>query len=178
MRDTRLRALVEGAVCVALAYALSFLKIKLWFQGGSIDLVMVPLLVFAYRRGCGWGLIAGAVFGTIKCFFAGGFAWGWQSILLDYTVAYAMMGLCGLFKGRKWGLPVGSLVACAARFGIHFLSGVTIYKILEPTELFNATYTSPALYSFVYNITYMLPNTILAVVLVILLQKPLSRIPE
>ena len=178
MRNTRLRALVEGAVCIALAYALSFLKIKLWFQGGSIDLVMVPLLIYAYRRGASWGVLAGAIFGTIKCFFAGGFAWGWQSILLDYTVAYAMVGLAGLFKGKKWGLPAGTLVACGARFAIHYISGVTIYKILAPTELFNATYTSPALYSLVYNLGYMLPNTILAFVLVLLLQKPLSRIPE
>ena len=178
MRSTRLRALVEGAVCVALAYALSFLKLDLWFQGGSIDLVMIPLIVYAYRRGAGWGLIAGAVFGTIKCFFAGGFAWGWQSVLLDYTMAYALVGLAGLFKGKKWGLPAGALAGCAARFAVHYISGVTIYKILAPTELFGATFSSPALYSLVYNLGYMLPNTILAVALVILLQKPLARIPE
>ena len=177
MKNTRLRAMVEGAVCVALAYALSFIKLDLWFQGGSINLVMIPLLIYASRRGAFWGILAGAVFGTIKCFFAGGFAWGWQSILLDYIVAYAAVGLGGLFQGKKNGLVVGTLVGCTARFAVHFVSGITIYKILAPTELFSVTYTSPALYSLVYNISYMLPNTILAFVLCLLLQKSLSRIP-
>lgn len=178
MENSRLRALVEGAVCVALAYALSFLKVKLWAQGGSIDLVMVPLVVFAYRRGAGWGVIAGAVFGTIKCFFAGGFAWGWQSILLDYTVAYAVVGLAGLLKGKKNGMAAGAVLGSVARFGVHYISGVTIYKIVAPTELFNATYTSPALYSAVYNGSYMLVNMVIAAVVCAVLSKPLSRIPE
>ena len=72
----KLLTLVEGALCIAIAYALSFIKFKIWPEGGSIDIVMVPLLIYAWRRGAGWGIIAGLIFGTIKCFFAGGFAWG------------------------------------------------------------------------------------------------------
>ena len=55
----KLLTLVEGALCIAMSYALSFLKFKIWAEGGSIDIVMVPLLIYAWRRGTGWGIAAG-----------------------------------------------------------------------------------------------------------------------
>jgi len=58
----KLLCIVEGAICIALSYALSFLKFKIWPEGGSIDLVMVPLLVYAWRRGTLWGMGAGLIF--------------------------------------------------------------------------------------------------------------------
>lgn len=172
----KLLTICEGAICIALAYALSFFKFKLWGQGGSIDIVMVPLLVYAYRRGAGWGVMAGLIFGTIKCFYAGGFAWGWQSILLDYVVAYGVVGLAGLLKKAKHGLPLGAVLGSVCRFIVHFISGITIYAITGPEELFNVTYTSPWMYSLAYNGSYMLANMILAVIVCILLEKPLSKL--
>lgn len=172
----KLLTVLEGALCIALAYALSFFKFKIWPDGGSIDIVMVPLLIYAWRRGAGWGVIAGLIFGTIKCFFAGGFAWGWQSILLDYVVAYGAVGLGGLLRNGKHGLPLGALLGSVCRFIVHFISGVTIYKILEPTEFAGKTFSNPALYSAVYNGSYMLVNLILAVVLCVLLEKPMEKL--
>ena len=75
MKNKQLITMCEGAVCVALSLVLSYMKIPIgagfggW--GGSIDLVMIPLIVYALRRGTGWGLGAGLVFGTLKFFFAG-----------------------------------------------------------------------------------------------------------
>lgn len=172
----KLLTVLEGALCIALAYALSFFKFKIWPDGGSIDIVMVPLLIYAWRRGAGWGVIAGLIFGTIKCFFAGGFAWGWQSILLDYVVAYGAVGLGGLLRNGKHGLPLGALLGSVCRFIVHFISGVTIYKILEPTEFAGKTFSNPALYSAVYNGSYMLVNLILSVVLCALLEKPMEKL--
>ena len=170
--------LVEGALCIAMSYALSFLKFKIWAEGGSIDIVMVPLLIYAWRRGTGWGVAAGLIFGTIKCFFAGGFAWGWASILLDYSVAYAVVGLGGLFRKVKHGLPIGAVVGSICRFIVHFISGITIYKILEPEAFAGTVYSNPALYSAVYNGSYMLFNLILAVLVCFLLEKPLSKLAK
>jgi len=174
----KLLCIVEGALCIALSYALSFFKFKIWAEGGSIDVVMVPLLIYAWRRGALWGVGAGLIFGTIKCFFAGGFAWGWQSILLDYSVAYAAVGLGGLVRKQKLGLPLGAVLGSVCRFIIHFISGVTIYKILEPETFAGTTYSSPVLYSIVYNGSYMLVNMILAVILCFLLMKPLEKLPK
>ncbi len=174
----KLLTVIEGAVCIALSYALSFIKFKIWPEGGSVDAVMVPLLVYAWRRGAGWGVGAGLIFGTIKCFFAGGFAWGWQSILLDYSVAYAAVGLGGVVRKAKFGLPLGAVVGSVCRFLIHFISGVTIYKILEPEVFAGTTYSNPVLYSIVYNGSYMAVNLLIAVVICFLLQKPLERLPK
>lgn len=178
MKNNRVLTLCEGAVCVALAYALSFFELDLWFQGGSVGAAMLPIVVFAVRHGTGWGVMAGLIFGTIKCFFAGGFAWGWQSILLDYTVAYGMVGLAGICRKLPHGLAWGAVVGGFARFVIHYISGVTIYAILAPTELFGMTFTSPWIYSLVYNLGYMLPSAILVTALCFLLEKPLSKLPK
>ena len=178
MKNKRVLTLCEGAVCVALAYALSFFELDLWFQGGSVGAAMLPIVVFALRHGTGWGVMAGLIFGTIKCFFAGGFAWGWQSILLDYSVAYGAVGLSGLCRKLPHGLGVGAVVGSVARFVIHFISGITIYAILAPTELFGMTFANPWVYSLAYNLGYMLPSAILVTALCFLLEKPLSKLPK
>ena len=182
MKNKKLYTLCEGAICVAVALVLSYLKIPIgggfggW--GGSVDLVMLPLIVFAVHRGLGWGLGAGLVFGTLKFFIAGGVAVNWQSMLLDYAAAYAFVGFAGLMKGKRAALPIGALLGCVCRFIIHFLSGITIYAILIPTEILGLVTGSAAIYSLLYNATYMLPNTVLAVVLCGLLQKPLRKYME
>ncbi len=182
MQNKNLRSLTEGAVMVALSLALSYLKIPIGLAfggfGGSIDLVMLPLLVYALHRGLGWGLGAGLVFGTLKYFFANGAALNWESMLLDYSVAYMFVGFAGLLRGKRiegraWAMPVGALVGCAARFVIHYLSGITIYAEYFEESFLGASGLTPATYSLLYNGTYMLPNTILAVILCALLEKPL-----
>ena len=178
MKNKRVRTLCEGAICIALAYALSFFELDLWFQGGSVGAAMLPIVVFAVRHGAGWGVMAGLIFGTIKCFFAGGFAWGWQSILLDYSVAYGAVGLAGLCCKLPHGLGVGAIIGSAARFVIHFISGVTLYAILAPTELFGMTFANPTMYSLAYNLGYMLPSAILVTALCFLREKPLSKLTK
>ena len=98
-----------------------------------------------------------------------------QEVLLDYLVAFTPLGLAGLFKGKKWGIFVGTVVGCLGRFVVHYISGVTIYKILAPTEFMKWTFTSPSAYSLVYNGSYMLPNTIIALVIAAVLYKPLKK---
>ena len=149
--------------------------------GGSITLVMVPLILFAVRYGAPWGILAGVAFGTLKYFFAEGFAVSWVSIIFDYSVAYGAVGLAGLFrvKGNDYSkLPLAAFVGCLGRFVIHFISGVTVYAQYMPEEFMGMTMTSPVFYSMLYNGTYMLPNTILAIVICALLMKPAAKLPS
>ncbi|MGI5935889.1 MAG: energy-coupled thiamine transporter ThiT [Oscillospiraceae bacterium] len=174
-----LRCICEGAVFVAMAMVLSYIKIPIGVSfggfGGSIDLVMVPLVLYAVRWGAGWGLGAGLIFGTLKYFFAAGFAVNWQSMALDYSVAYMAVGLAGLFMNRKWGLVSGGLAGCLARFAVHFISGITIYAQYMPEEFMNLTMTSTWLYSLLYNSTYMLPNTVIVIAAGAALSYPLRK---
>ncbi len=54
----------------------------------------------------------------------GAYAWGWQSVLGDYIIAYSVLGLAGLFSKQKNGFFTGCCVGCAARFLVHYLVGV------------------------------------------------------
>ena len=58
---------------------------------------------------------------------------------------------------------------------MHFISGITIYAILAPTELFNITFTSPWMYSLVYNISYVGIDLILCLIIFGLLYRPLKK---
>ena len=156
--------LCEGAMMTALALILSYFKIQ-FLQAGSIN----------FRWGLGPGLLVGAAFGTLKFFWAEGFAINIWSFLLDYSVAYMFVGMAGLLRGRRHGLPLGCLAGCFGRFLIHFISGLTIYRILIPTELFGVMFESPVLFSIGYNGSYMLPSTIGCFLVCLLLEKPLAK---
>ena len=61
------------------------------------------------------------------------------------------------------------------RFVIHFISGITVYRILVPTEVLGVSFANPYLYSLAYNGSYMLANTILALVIAGVLYVPLKK---
>jgi thiamine transporter ThiT len=50
--------------------------------------------------------------------------------------------------------------------------------ITVPTEVGGMTIGNPVLYSIVYNALYMLPNTVIAVVIMSLLRYPLKRLKK
>ncbi len=179
MKNKNLKTVCEGAVLIALSLALSYLEIPIGLAfggfGGSITLAMIPIVVFAMRRGCLWGLGAGFVFGTLKFFLTGGVAVNWQSMLLDYSVAYMFLGFGGLCRGNYL---AGSVVACLSRFAVHFFSGITIYAIVIPTEIMGLTTGSAAIFSVLYNGSYMLPSSIITVIACVLLSKPMEKLAK
>ena len=173
---TRVRALTEGAIFVALAFVLSFVKLYELPNGGSLTPAMFPILLYALRFGTLRGLLAGFIFGLLQLLFDGAYAARWESMILDYLLAFAPLGLAGLFKGKAWGIFPGTVVGCAARFAVHFISGVTIYRIIDPTEVPGlGVYSNAAVYSLVYNGSYMLPNMVLALVLAGVVYVPLKK---
>lgn len=174
-RRNATRMLCEGAIMVALSQILSYIKLMELPNGGSLTPAMFPILLFAVRWGLKDGLLAGFVFGLLQLIFDGAYAWGWQSMLLDYLVAFPPLGLAGLFKGKKWGIFAGTVLGCLGRFIVHFISGITIYRIYAPTEILGTVFDEPNLYSLVYNGSYMLPNTILALAIAGLLYAPLKK---
>ena len=169
------RMLCEGAILLAMGLVLNALKLFQFPNGGSVDLAMIPIFFFAIRWGVGPGLLVGFAFGLLQMFIDGAIAWGWQSLLLDYLVAFTPLGLAGLFRYRKDGIFAGTLLGCILRFIVHYISGVTIYAIVAPTELFNITFTEPWMYSLAYNGSYMLVDTVICLVVFALLYNPLRK---
>ena len=170
----KIRALTEGALLVGLGFVLSFVKLYQLPNGGSLTPAMFPILLYGLRWGLGKGLGAGFVFGLMQLLFDGAYAWGWQSMILDYLLAFTPLGLAGLFQGKSWGIFPGTVIGSLGRFAVHYYSGVTIYRIIEPTELPGiGTFDNAVLYSLVYNGSYMLPNMVLALLLAALLYNPM-----
>jgi thiamine transporter len=175
-RHLRIRALTEGAMLVGAAQVLGFLKLYEFPQGGSVTAAMFPVLLYALRWGLGRGLLAGFTFGTLQLIFDGAYAWGWQSMILDYLLAFTPLGLAGLFRGKSWGIFPGIVLGCTGRYAIHCLSGVTIYRINMPTEIPGfGVFDDAQIYSLVYNGSYMLPCALISLAIGAALYVPMKR---
>ncbi|MCL2569306.1 MAG: energy-coupled thiamine transporter ThiT [Oscillospiraceae bacterium] len=171
----RLRALCEAAIFVAIAIVLHQLRFRLMPQGGSVSFILVPLVIYSIRWGLAMGLLSSFAFGIIRTIMAGGFAWGWQAVVLDFFVANTVIGLAGLFYRRAGSAPMlAAFVAGLAQYAIHWLAGALIFAEWMPEEFMGMPMGNPWIYSLLYNATYMVPNIILAVITVGLLSVPLK----
>lgn len=166
----RLLRLVETAMMIAAAVALSYVKIFEMPQGGSVTLgSMVPILLISLRYGAGWGVATGAIAGFIQYLLGGYFAHPVQ-FLLDYPVAFGALGLAGLARGRSLMLAawVGPL-ALVGRFLSHVVAGAIFFAEYAPEG------QSPWVYSTIYNGAYMLPELVISGFLLMLLLPTLER---
>ena len=186
MKKTSTKILVEGALIVALATILSFIRVMKLPWGGSVTLLsMLPITLFSVRRGLRAGLAASVLFSLIQFFQGitdGLFGWGLTPgmliacILLDYLLAYSVLGLAGLFGKKTYsGAMTGITLSVALRFLVHFLSGIIIWKSVG-TLWGNFTTDNFYLYSFLYNGAYMLPELIFTLIgATVLLKAPPTR---
>jgi len=156
------RILSEITIFVAIATALSFVIVYTLPQGGSITAgSMVPLIWLALRRGPKIGLFAGVIYGTIQFAVLPYFIDPVQ-MLLDYQLAFGVLGLAGLVKKQPL---IASSVGIIGRFIMHFVSGVVYWAPMYVPEL------NPYVYSAVYNGSYLVPELIVSGFIVYLLQK-------
>ena len=98
------KSLAYAAMCIALAFILSYIKVFEMPQGGSVTLAsMLPIMLFAAAYGVGPGMLVGAVYGLLQYIQGGWFVHPIQ-FLLDYPLAFAMIGLAGLYRvlPKKW----------------------------------------------------------------------------
>jgi len=155
------RMIAESVIFVALATVLSYIKIFSLPQGGSVTVAsMVPILWLALRRGPKVGLFAATVYGVVQ-FALGPYIYHPAQVLLDYPIAFGLLGLAGFFQKRPF---IGVTVGIFGRFVAHFLSGIIFFAIY-------AGEMNPVLYSAVYNGGYMLVELVISIYVVYLLQE-------
>ena len=160
------RRLAESALLHAMATVLGELSLLRLPYGGSVTVAsMLPVLLIAYRYGVRWGVLCGSCYGLIQQLLGLStlsYFTTWQSIVavivLDYVVAFSVIGLGGLFRTlscrQQTKLLCGALFASLLRYACHVISGATVWAGLSiPTEAALA-------YSLGYNATYMLPEAI------------------
>lgn len=167
--NTKMMAM--GAVCIALSSVLSMIKIWKMPQGGSITAAsMLPLMLFSYVYGMGPGCLVGALYGVLQ-FIIEPYFLSVPQMLLDYPIAFGMMGLAGLFSkmdNENLGLTAGVVLASVGRFVAAVLSGVIFFAEYAGDQ-------NPWVYSIVYNGSYMLPECIICVILCLAVGLRLAR---
>lgn len=149
------KSISYAAVCIASSFALSYIKFIEMPQGGSITLVsLLPLMIYSYMYGVRKGVLAGAVYGVLQAVQDPWIIHPAQ-FLLDYPVAFAAIGVAGMFTKLKKldKLPqvqfaLGAVVAAVLRFASHVLSGVFAFS--EYSTLDNVWAYSMAYNSFVF----------------------------
>ena len=156
------KIIAEIVVAVALAYVLNLIVIFRLPQGGSVTAVsMVPILWLALRRGPKIGVFGGLVFGLVDL-FPQPFIVHPVQFLLDYPLAFGALGLAGFLKGHP---IVGVAVGIFGRFICHFISGVVFFATYAPTGM------NPAVYSAVYNGSYLAVELVFSTIGVYMLVK-------
>ena len=211
-RKHNTRRLTESAMLLAIAIVLEVIS-KLFIPelpfGGQITLVsMLPVVLISYRHGVKWGFVSAFTYAllemaigmkTVSAAFLPGYFGDSTMVLkamimclLDYLLAFTMLGLGGCFRNKIQrpgaGLLCGSLVALTARFVCHILSGYLLFSgwaewffTQEGFPVWGAALVdslSPAalgwVYSIIYNGMYMIPEIMLTCAVALIL----TRIPK
>lgn len=197
---------VVSGVFIALATVLSLVVIFKLPYGGSITLLsMLPVMILGYMYGIKWGILCGLVYGIVQAMLGASMSSAFAGLtgfnvvlmaILDYLVAFAVLGTAGMFKGKikndTLAFSLGAVVAGLLRLLTHFTSGFILWGSYAEwffgTEnmnnefgnyiLSNFSGTSLAmLYSIIYNGSYMIPEIIITVIgiVVIMNVKPLRK---
>ena len=148
------RMMANASLCIALSFILSYVKLYEMPQGGSVTLAsMIPILMFSYAYGVAPGLMIGFAYGLLQ-FVQGGWFVHPIQFLLDYPLAFSMLGFAGIARRLpdRWGMIPGILLGVSLRFLCAFLTGVFFWGE-------GAGDQNVLIYSAVYNGTYLIPET-------------------
>lgn len=182
---TRTRTLVECALMIAVGTVLAQISIYKMPYGGSVTLLsMLPFVLVSFRHGLKWGLLTGFVDALLQMLLgfyappAGTVIAFVGVVLLDYVLAFTLLGSAELFtkpfRNRAVGVAVGTAAVCVIRFLCSFLSGALLWGSYQ--EYYEwAQGMSVWMYSFIYNATYMLPELILTTIAAVLLYKAMPK---
>lgn len=159
------RILINISLMLAFAIVLQYLSIYHFPQGGAVTFGgMIPLILISFRYGVGVGALAGFVFGLINI-LQDPFILHPIQVLFDYPLPFMAMGLAGIFSDKTIS---SALLAFAGRFICHFISGVVFFASYAPEGM------SPIIYSLTANATYMIPETLICLVILKIL--PVKRL--
>jgi len=165
-KNNKTKQLVFSAMAIALATVIStVIKLPSLPNGGSVTLfsmLIVTLIGFWY--GPATGILAAFTYGILQ-FIIGPYVVHPAQVLLDYPLAFGALGLSGFFHKKKHGLIWGYLTGVCGRFFFHMVSGLIFYTTYVESLQGNIA----AIWaSTVYNLSYILPEAVLTLVLLAL----------
>ena len=156
------RMIANAALCLALAFVLSYIKLFDLPQGGAVTAAsLLPIIAFAYSYGLAPGLVVGVAYGLLQMIQDPWIVSPVQAIL-DYPLAFACIALAAVARKLpdSWGWLAGIALGGVGRFVCHVLSGVVFFA-----EYAEGTGMSPLVYSVSYNSVVFVDLAICAVVM-------------
>lgn len=165
------RCIALAGICIALSFALSYIKFLQLPQGGSITLAsLLPVMLFAYIYGPKKGLFVGLIYGMLQA-IQDAYIIHPAQFLLDYPVAFSMVAFTGAFsrikaldKFPQVKFALGAILAGALRFLSHVLSGVFAFGAYA----LDAGQSNFWIYSTAYN-SFVFVDLVLVIVVGVIL---------
>lgn len=160
------RRLAYAAMCIAIAFVLSCIKLFRMPQGGSVTpAAMLPLILFCLACGPVQGLAVGCAFGLLQL-IEDPYVIHPIQLILDYPAAYGAMCVACLAnllpeKAKRFRLPLGVALGYLARLVMAVLSGVIFFAEYAGDQ-------NVILYSLGYNAAYLAPEMVIAVLISII----------
>lgn len=156
--------LVKTAILLAVSFVLNHITLFRMPQGGSITAFsMFSLFLVSYLFGPRQGVLAGMAYGLIDLVL-NPYVIHPMQIFLDYPLAFGAIGIGGLLRGKKLGIISGYLFGVLGRYLVLVISGIIFWGEYA-AEGFNEV-----TWSFFYNMTYILPEAIATVAILMIPQ--------
>ncbi|MFA7434761.1 MAG: energy-coupled thiamine transporter ThiT [Bacilli bacterium] len=181
MKNKGTRFIAEMGIFIALGLVFDIVAKPIgdaiWPNGGSISIAMVPIFIMSFRYGLKGGLFSGIAIGSIQMLWSGNGIVGWAQALLDYTVAYGLVGLAGVLSKTVYKNKdnirsviyalIAILICGLLRTFAHILSGVLFWS----QDLFDEGIALTLIWigSATYNLAYMAPSIILSMIVMTVL---------
>lgn len=162
-QKTQTRELVFAASCIALSFVLSFIKVKVGAEGGSVTLAsFVPIFIYSYVFGVRKGFLVGSIYGLMQIIEGGVYFVNVVQLLGDYILAFSSVCLASVFKkissNKNWGIYAGVVLVIFTRFLMHTIAGIFYFDVSMLGEAIIG--------SILYNGAYMLPELVITTVVI------------
>lgn len=159
------KQLVFSAVSIAIAFALSYVKLFQMPWGGSITLCsMLFVCIVGYFYGPKAGLMAAFAYGILQLMQDGGsYIIHPFQVCCDYIFAFMALGLSGFFANKKHGLLIGYWVSALGRLVFLSLGGYIYWMSYMPSS-FPKSLT--AVYPIAYNGSFILLEAIITSIII------------
>ena len=182
MRNKKFGIWIEGTIIASLAIVLSLIPTNIG-PSLTVSLGMVPLTLFAFRRGFIPAVYAGFLWGILHFVIGNAYILSPVQGFIEYFIAFAFAGFGGVFAAKiqstsqehnpvKMNLYIvlGTFTGTLARFFWHFVAGYYFWGSYAP-EGMNAL-----LYAFITQILSGVVTAIVASILLVVIKKTAPKL--
>ncbi len=144
-----IKQLTTSALCIALAFVLSNIKLFKAPMGGSVTVFSMFFITYiGYLYGPRVSLAGAFAYGLLQM-VVDPYIISVPQLICDYVLAFTALGLAGFFHNTKKGLYIGYVAGIFGRFVFSTLSGIVFFADYAPEGM------SPIAYSVLYNASYI-----------------------